>query len=153
MINGWRDQRAFGRFKVTHVVRSVGDRLRVRRPAETNLIDRGFQQRVEPGGYEKIEVMDLRELPKRLWRGEIGLLHDAADPRVECLTAAVPAQIERDDLVQGRRQRQRTGWQPEARRKPSGDIVFERDRLAIGDDGRRLRPNDGNYPLLLDMRE
>jgi len=122
MKNRRCDQRPFTCFEVAHIIGSVCDRLGARGAAEANLVDRSFEQRVERGSHEKVELADLGELTQHLWRGESRVLNDAPDPRVECLTAAVPAQIERDDLVEGRRRRQCIGRQPEARCEPSGDV-------------------------------
>src|ERR1700751_6011909 len=83
MIDRRGRQRVLARFQVTHVVRGVGDCLSVWCTAKANFIDRGFEQRIERGGYEKIELADLGELAQHLRRREGGLLHDAAYPRVK----------------------------------------------------------------------
>ena len=74
--------------QVGHPVGSVGDHLRVGGAVEADLVDRLLEERVERHRDVEVEVRDFRQLAQRQRRGERGLAHDGAKPRVGLLAPA-----------------------------------------------------------------
>ena len=143
---------AFGR-QVGDTVRRVSDDLGARLAAVALQVDGALEQGVEGRGDEEVEVGDLRELTQRLWRLELYLPHDRAQPRVCLLAPAALPEVAAHDVVEAQRLRQGGRIDLQASGQFLREPFVEGTQATIGLHAQQVGSDDRDDPALVDVIE
>src|SRR6266851_4287608 len=92
VIDGGPGELLLARRQIVHFPGRVGYGQRSRRIAETHLVDRLLQQRIERRGHVQVEIRDLRQLPQWLCRAKGSFLHNLENVVADTVTILAVAQ-------------------------------------------------------------
>ena len=139
--------------QVGDTVRGVGDHLSPGLTAIALEVHGFFEQWIECGGDEQVEVGDLRQLPQGVGRLELDLAHDGTQARVGFFATSTLTEVGADDIVQ----HQRLGQARRVDRQAHGEFFrqpfVKRSQPAIGLHTQQVRTDDRDDASLLDVVE